>query len=79
MENQKVAENAKVVQDKNGEPPSREVVREWVKRDLHAAHYALRLLLRYPDIVERMADEMYERLIIEEQDLKQDQEGLPNG
>lgn len=59
--------------EKKMEIPSRDVVREWVKKDLHAANYALALLLRYPDIVEKMADEIYERLLIEESDKRMDE------
>lgn len=64
----KVAENANGSQGQ--ETPSREMVREWIRKDLFAANYAIRLMLRYPDILDKMSDEIYERLLIEEQDAK---------
>jgi len=41
-----------------GEIPDKQTVIEWVKRDMHAAHYFLGLLLRYPEIVERVANDI---------------------
>lgn len=47
--------------------PTREQVREWAKRDCTAAHYFLGMLIRYPDIIEKMADEIYEKALTTEQ------------
>lgn len=53
----------------NGEKvtPSKEQVKEWVRRDITASSYFLSLVLRYPDIVESIADQLYERIMSEEQ------------
>lgn len=40
--------------------PTVEMVKDWVKTDLKTAHYFLGLLLRYPEIVDRAAEEIYE-------------------
>lgn len=42
------------------EPPTREQVRDWVKRDLSACHYFLGALLRYPDVIQELADGIYD-------------------
>lgn len=42
--------------------PTQEQVKEWVRRDITASSYFLSLLLRYPDIVENIADQLYERI-----------------
>lgn len=47
--------------------PSQEQVKEWVRRDITASSYFLSLLLRYPDIVENIATQLYERIMSEEQ------------
>lgn len=47
--------------------PTREQVREWSKRDLTACHYFLGMLIRYPDIIEKMADEIYQKALTSEQ------------
>lgn len=49
------------------EMPTKDQVREWIKRDISASSYFLAMLLRYPDIVEALADELYKRIISEEQ------------
>lgn len=46
--------------------PTREDVREWTKRDLLAASYFLNLLQRYPEIVEQMADMIYDHATMKE-------------
>lgn len=42
--------------------PSQDQVKEWVRRDITASSYFLSLLLRYPDIIENIADQLYERI-----------------
>lgn len=42
--------------------PSQEQVKEWVRRDITASSYFLSLLLRYPDIVENIAEQLYDRI-----------------
>lgn len=53
---------------KNGLPgiPSREDVHKWIKRDISAASYFLSMLLRYPDIMETMAGELYAKVLEKE-------------
>lgn len=38
--------------------PTIENVREWVKRDMSAAHYFLGILMRYPDILDSVAEQI---------------------
>lgn len=45
--------------------PSKDVVREWMRKDIAAASYSLSLLMRYPDIIETMADQLYDRIVTE--------------
>lgn len=57
------ARNTKVLD--NGvkvEVPTQEQVRLWVKQDLAASSYFLGMLLRYPDLVDRIADELFKRV-----------------
>lgn len=42
------------------EKATREMVRDWVKRDVSAAHYFMGVLMRYPEVIDRMADEIFE-------------------
>lgn len=49
------------------EVPTREAVHGWIKRDISAASYFLSMLLRYPDIIEGMAGEVYARILKDEQ------------
>lgn len=49
------------------EMPTKDQVREWIKRDISASSYFLGMLLRYPDICEKLADELYTRIVSEEQ------------
>lgn len=51
----------------NEKKPTKEQVVAWVKRDAHAASYFLAMLVRYPDIVDKIADELYDRIMSEEQ------------
>lgn len=46
--------------------PSQDQVKEWVRRDITASSYFLSLLLRYPDIIENIAEQLYERVMAEE-------------
>lgn len=46
--------------------PNKDQVREWVRRDITASSYFLSLLLRYPDIVENIADQLYDRIMSDE-------------
>lgn len=43
--------------------PSREDVHQWIKRDISASSYFLSMLLRYPDIIESMAGELYAKVL----------------
>lgn len=45
--------------------PSQEKVKEWVRRDITASSYFLSLLLQYPDIVENIAQQLYDRVMAE--------------
>lgn len=47
--------------------PSRADVNAWIARDVSAASYFLSMLLRYPDIIESIAGELYARILKEEQ------------
>lgn len=46
--------------------PTQDQVKEWVRRDIMASSYFLSLLLKYPDIVENIATQVYERVMSEE-------------
>lgn len=52
---------------KSSKPVTREQVYEWTKRDISAASYFLSMLLRYPDIIQGVADQLYDRVMDEEQ------------
>lgn len=43
-----------------------EKVLEWCQRDLVACHYFLGLMLRYPEVVKKAAEEMYEHVKMKE-------------
>jgi len=43
-----------------------EQVRDWVKKDLHAAHYFLGLLLSHPEAIQKAADEIYKEVKLRE-------------
>lgn len=47
-------------------PVTKEQVTEWVRRDITAASYFLSLLIRYPDIISSVADQLYDRVMKEE-------------
>lgn len=40
--------------------PSKEMVIEWVKRDITAAHYFLGVVIRYPEVMDTMGAEIYD-------------------
>lgn len=48
--------------------PTIEMVRTWVKRDTQAASYFLTMLLKYPDVLDRIADELFARTLQERED-----------
>lgn len=41
-------------------PPTREQVRQWLVSDLQSAVYALSMISKAPDLLDKMADEMWE-------------------
>lgn len=48
-------------------PPTKEQVRDWVKRDVTASSYFLSMMLRYPELLEELSDKLYEKILSEEQ------------
>lgn len=48
-------------------PPTKEQVRDWVKRDVSASSYFLSMMLRYPELLEELSDKLYEKILSEEQ------------
>lgn len=60
--------------DKKAVLPSKDQVKEWLKRDIAAASYGLRVMLRYPDLLDKFSEEIYERIVAEDQDNKLEQE-----
>ncbi|QCQ85061.1 hypothetical protein [Blackfly microvirus SF02] len=46
--------------------PTKEMVKEWVKRDLSSAHYFLGVLLRYPEIMDDCAEQIYDHVMLKE-------------
>jgi len=50
------------------ETPSLETVKKWVVKDLESAHYMLGLVLhRHPEIIEEMAQNIYDAVMRKEQ------------
>lgn len=50
-----------------GTAPDKATVLEWVKKDLHSAHYLLGLVLqRHPEIVEEVANNIFDTVMIKE-------------
>lgn len=46
-------------------PPSKATVLDWVKKDLQSAHYLLGLVLQlHPEIVEEMANNVFDTVMI---------------
>lgn len=51
-----------------GAVPSKVEVLDWVRKDLQSAHYLLGIILtRHPEIVDEMADNVYETVMRKEQ------------
>lgn len=48
------------LKNENGQKVTKEMVIEWVKRDLVASHYFLGVLLRYPEVMQSCAEQIYE-------------------
>lgn len=46
--------------------PTKEMVMAWVKADLGAAHYFLGMLMRYPEIMDSCASQIYEHAMRKE-------------
>lgn len=44
-----------------GPPITRERVVEWTKRDIAAAAYFLTMLSKFPEVVDSLANELYDR------------------
>lgn len=42
-------------------PPTREQVQAWVKRDVHAMAYFVSMLIKHPEIVEKLGNELYDK------------------
>lgn len=43
------------------ETPTRDQVQKWVRKDLESAHYLFGVLLhRYPDLIESLANDIYD-------------------
>lgn len=60
-------QNGKAVKDGSLPPPTREMVRDWVKKDLNSAHYLLGLVLtKYPEIVVELSDIIYDNVMTKE-------------
>lgn len=60
------AKSSKLENGVKVEMPSQENVRLWVRRDISASSYFLGMLLRYPDLVDQLADELYKRILADE-------------
>lgn len=59
------AKTAKEAKGPEIQPPiSRELFRDWARRDLSAARAFLSALAKRPHLVEEMADEMYDSMYI---------------
>jgi len=54
--------------EKKAQVPTKDQVKEWLKRDIAAASYGLRVMLRYPDLLDKFSEEVYDRLIAEDLD-----------
>lgn len=56
---------------------TRDSVRKWVKKDLVAAHYFLGTLVKYPEIMESCADQLFDALQKGEQEDLDKKEVVP--
>lgn len=60
-----IAENGK---DQNQPKiPSKDTIRKWTENDLNSAIYFLSMVKRYPEILDKVADEIYQKAIKDEQ------------
>lgn len=50
------------------EMPSKETIRQWVKRDVGAAAYFLSMILKDPETLNDLADILYERYRTDRED-----------
>lgn len=48
-------------------PPTKEEVHTWIKRDITAASYFLGMLLQNPDLIKTLSDQLYDRIMSEQQ------------
>lgn len=48
-------------------PPTKEEVHSWIKRDISAASYFLGMLLQNPDLIKTLSDQLYDRIMSEQQ------------
>lgn len=63
--NPQIGENGK---DQNKPKiPTKDTIRKWTENDLNSAIYFLSMVKRYPDILDKVADEIYQKAIKEEQ------------
>lgn len=60
-------EGASPAGDRSIIAPTVEQVREFIKKDLEAAHYFLGLMLRYPDVLDRAAADIHGHAMSTEQ------------
>lgn len=60
--------------------PQKSTVLEWVRKDLQSAHYLLGVILhRHPEIVEEMAETVYETVMRKENGAAIDHEAAQTG
>lgn len=60
VETQKFDQAVEEVKEHLNTAPSRDQVRQWIERDINTAIYALSAVAKFPDLLDKMADEMYE-------------------
>lgn len=46
--------------------PTKDQVLQWVKADLRSAHYFLGMLMRYPEILDSCAQQIYDHAMMKE-------------
>lgn len=54
--------------------PTKDQVKEWLKRDIAAASYGLRVMLRYPELLDKFAEEIFDKMEAEDQDSQLERE-----
>lgn len=53
---------------KNQEMPDIDIVKKWVRKDMESAQYLLAFILqRHPEIIDAVAEEIYNKSILQEQ------------